>query len=244
MRRILSSSAQNVDQGDLKVDFKATQKDNISYRFTRAYQNNPSNNSQTLLSNGFSSTPIYNTVGDWSRVIGSNLVNDARFGWSHVTVNNGTGWASGVGQFGNTLGIGNGNPGSLPGLLAINFHNAGSLTNLGTTESTENSMTMCGKSKMRSVDAMGGTTSSLAANTGVRSLRRSTQVTTVNWVSWTTTDNSPVRGLEVRVATVALILSLVLMTHSAAALAPEKRGSSPATCLASLRKIRGALLIA
>ena len=132
------SSAQNVDQGDLKIDFKATQKDNISYRFTRAYQNNPSNNSQELLSNGLSSTPIYNTVGDWTRMIGNNLVNDARFGWSHVTVNNGTSWSSGVGQFGNTLGIGNGNPGTLPGLLAINFHNAGSLTNLGTTESTEN----------------------------------------------------------------------------------------------------------
>jgi hypothetical protein len=131
------SSAQNVDQGDLKIDFKATQKDNISYRFTRAYQNNPSNNSQELLSNGLSTTPIYNTVGDWTRMIGNNLVNDARFGWSHVTVNNGTSWASGVGQFGNTLGIGNGNPGTLPGLLAINFHNS-ALSNLGTTESTEN----------------------------------------------------------------------------------------------------------
>jgi hypothetical protein len=137
------TSAQNVDQGDLKIDFKATQKDNISYRFTRAYQNNPSNNSQALLSNGLSTTPIYNTVGDWTRMIGNNLVNDARFGWSHVTVNNGTAWASGVGQFGNTLGIGNGNPGTLPGLLAINFHNSaltggGSGGNLGTTESTEN----------------------------------------------------------------------------------------------------------
>ncbi len=133
------TSAQNVDQGDLKIDFKATQRDNISYRFTRAYQNNPSNNSQELLSNGISTTPIYNTVGDWSRTIGNNLVNDARFGWSHVTVNNGTAWASGVGQFGNTLGIGNGNPGTLPGLLAIQFHNtASNLTNLGTTESTEN----------------------------------------------------------------------------------------------------------
>ncbi len=48
------------------------------------------------------------------------------------------GLASGVGQFGNTLGIGNGNPGSLPGLLAINFHNAGAITNLGTAESTQN----------------------------------------------------------------------------------------------------------
>ena len=33
-----SNSAFNVDQGDLKIDFKASQKDNISYRFTRAYQ--------------------------------------------------------------------------------------------------------------------------------------------------------------------------------------------------------------
>jgi len=130
------SSAQNVDQGDLKIDFRATQKDNISYRFTRAYQNNPSNNSQALLSNGYSTTPIYNTVGDWTRMIGNNLVNDARFGWSHVTLNTGNSWSSGVGQFGNTLGIGNGNPGNLDGLLAINFSNS-ALSNIGTQESTQ-----------------------------------------------------------------------------------------------------------
>lgn len=129
-------SAQNVDQGDLKIDFKATQKDNISYRFTRAYQNNPSTHSQELLSNGYSTTPIYNTVGDWTRTIGSNLVNDARFGWSHVTLNSGNSWASNVGQIGNTLGIGNGNPANLPGLLALNFSNS-VLTNLGASEQTQ-----------------------------------------------------------------------------------------------------------
>jgi hypothetical protein len=126
----------NVDQGDLKVDFKATQKDSIFYRFTRAYQNNPSTNSQTLLSNGYSTTPIYNTVGDWSRMIGNNLVNDARFGWSHVTVNTGNSWASGVGNFGNTLGIGNGNPANVPGLLALNFSNS-VVANIGTQQSTQ-----------------------------------------------------------------------------------------------------------
>ena len=131
-----SNSKLNVDQGDVKIDFKATQKDNIFYRFTRAYQNNPSNNSQVLLSNGYSTTPIYNTVGDWSRTIGTNLVNDARFGWSHVTVNTGNSWASNVGQFGNALGIGNGNPGSLPGLLALNFSNS-AINNIGTQESTQ-----------------------------------------------------------------------------------------------------------
>jgi hypothetical protein len=130
------NSAQNVDQGDLKIDFKATQKDNISYRFTRAYQNNPSNNSQELLSNGYSTTPIYNTVGDWSRMIGNNLVNDARFGWSHITLNSGNSFASAVGQFGNTLGIGNGNPGSVPGLLNIQLSNT-AVSQLGTTEQTQ-----------------------------------------------------------------------------------------------------------
>ena len=130
------TSAFNVDQGDLKVDFKATQKDNISYRFTRAYQNNPSTNSQVLLSNGYSTTPIYNTVGDWSRTIGNNLVNDARVGWSHVTLNSGNSWASSVGQAGNTLGIGNGNPANLDGLLALNFSNS-VLTNIGAAETTQ-----------------------------------------------------------------------------------------------------------
>jgi hypothetical protein len=132
----ISNSAFNEAQGDLKIDFKATQKDNLSYRFTRAYQNNPSNNSQELLSNGFATTPIYNTVGDWSRTIGNNLVNDARVGWSHITLNSGNTFAPGVGQFGNTLGIGNGNPGSLPGLLALNFSNS-NVSNIGAAEQTQ-----------------------------------------------------------------------------------------------------------
>jgi hypothetical protein len=131
----ISNSAENVVQGDFKIDFKASQKDNISYRFTRAYQDNPSSNSQALLGNGTSTTPIYNTVGDWTRTIGNNMVNDARIGWSHIVLNSGTTWASGVGQFGNTLGIGNGNPGSLPGLLSLNFSNT-AVSSLGSSEQT------------------------------------------------------------------------------------------------------------
>jgi hypothetical protein len=130
------ASQQNVEQGDLKIDFRPTQKDNISYRFTRAYQNNPSTNSELLLGNAYSTTPIYNTVGDWSRMIGTNLVNDVRVGWSHIDLSDGTSFASGVGQFGNTLGIGNGNPGNLNGLLALQFANS-AVTNLGSAENTE-----------------------------------------------------------------------------------------------------------
>jgi len=133
-----SVSAANVDQGDLKIDYRPTQKDNISYRFTRAYQNNPSTNSMALFSNSYGTAPIFNTVGDWTRTLTNNLLNDARFGWSHVTLNTGNSFAPSVGQFGKTIGIGNGNPANLDGLLALNFSNsAGSVNNLGTQESTQ-----------------------------------------------------------------------------------------------------------
>jgi hypothetical protein len=69
-------------------------------------------------------------------MITSNLVNDARFGWSHITLNNGTSWASGVGQFGNSIGIGNGNPAGLDGLLALNFSDNTNL-NIGNAETGE-----------------------------------------------------------------------------------------------------------
>jgi hypothetical protein len=130
------ASQQNVKQGDLKIDFKATQKDNISYRFTRAYQDNPSTNSEVLLGNGYSTAPIYNTVGDWSRTIGNNLLNDLRVGWSHINLSDGTSFGSSVGAFGNTLGIGNGNPANIDGLLALQFDNS-AVTNLGSAENTE-----------------------------------------------------------------------------------------------------------
>ena len=129
------ANAKNVDQGDLKIDYKATSKDSISGRFSRAYQNNPSSNSVALLGDGYGTTPIYNVVGDWTRLISNTLVNDYRMGWNHVTFGSGTNWASGVGQFGNTIGIGNGNPSGLNGLLALNFTNS-ALSNLGTQEST------------------------------------------------------------------------------------------------------------
>src|SRR5215469_15773293 len=131
-----TNSQFNVDQGDIKVDYKASDKDSVSGRFTRAYQNNPSISSQPLLGNSFSTTPIYNVVGDWTRSVSTTLVNDARFGWNHVVLNNGNSWDPSVGQFGNTIGIGNGNPAGLDGLLALNYK-TGSLQNLGQAETGE-----------------------------------------------------------------------------------------------------------
>ena len=114
-----TASALNSDQGDIKVDYQVTSKDRISGRFTRAYQNNPSTNSQPLFANGSSTAPIWNTVGDWTRMISPNLVNDVRFGWSHITLNTSSSFIPSVGAFGNSIGIGNGNPSGIDGLLGL-----------------------------------------------------------------------------------------------------------------------------
>ncbi len=126
----------DLDQGDLKIDYRPTSKDSLMYRFTKAFQNNPTSNSFALLSNSYSTAPILNTVGDWTRTLTNNLLNDARLGFSHITLNSGTSFASNVGNFGNNLGIGNGNPSGVPGLLALNFSNT-DVGNIGSGEATQ-----------------------------------------------------------------------------------------------------------
>jgi len=131
-----SRSELNSNQGDAKIDYVASGKDRISWRFTRAYQNNPTTNSQPLFANGSSTAPIWNTVGDWARTLGPSLMNDVRIGWSHITLNTGSSFVSSVGAFGNSIGIGNGNPAGLDGLLGLGFGNiVGGLGNSLVTQS-------------------------------------------------------------------------------------------------------------
>ena len=133
----------NSDQGDIKVDYRATSKDLISGRFSRAFQIDPASNSQLLLGNGQVTAPIWNTVGDWTRSISNNLINDARFGWSHITLNTGTVWDKSVGDFGQTIGIPNSNP--IAGLLNLAFGggtptsaNCGTISCIGNSMVTQN----------------------------------------------------------------------------------------------------------
>jgi hypothetical protein len=59
-----TSLAFDVDQGDIKADYKPNEKDSISGRFTRAYQNNPFTNSQVLLgSNSWTSRRSHSSQG-------------------------------------------------------------------------------------------------------------------------------------------------------------------------------------
>jgi Carboxypeptidase regulatory-like domain len=138
------STAFNSDQGDVRVDYRISDKDQISGRFTRAMQVDPSTNSQLLFGNGQVTAPIWSAVGDWTRVINTNLVNDARFGWNHITLNTGTTWDPSVGAFGQTIGIANSNPAGLIGLLGLDFGGgtptspgAGTLSNIGNSMVTQ-----------------------------------------------------------------------------------------------------------
>ena len=136
-----NGSAFNSDQGDGKVDYRLTSKDMLSGRFSHALQIDPSTNSQALFGNGQVTAPIWSVVGDWTRTISNNLVNDARFGWNHVILNTGTTWDPTVGNFGQTIGIPNSNPTGLIGLLSLAF-GGGTPTspNCGTISCIGNSM--------------------------------------------------------------------------------------------------------
>jgi hypothetical protein len=141
----LFSQQFNSDQGDIKVDYRATGKDLISGRFTRAFQIDPSTNSQVLFGNGQVRAPIWSTVGDWTRSISNSLINDARFGWNHITLHTGTVWDGKVGPFGQTIGIPNSNPTGLAvGLLGLDFGGGtptspgnGTLNNIGNSMVTQ-----------------------------------------------------------------------------------------------------------
>ncbi len=140
----LKSNALNADQGDIKVDYRLSSKDTISGRFTRAYQTDPSTNSQLLFGNGESTAPIWSVVGDWTRSVRNNLINDARFGWNHITLNTGSTFDASVGAFGQTIGIPNSNPAGLVGLLGLDFGGGtptspgnGTLTNIGNSLVTQ-----------------------------------------------------------------------------------------------------------
>jgi hypothetical protein len=139
-----TSTAYNSDQGDARVDYRISDKDQVSGRFTRAMQTDPSTNSQALFGNGVVTAPIWSTVGDYTRTISNSLVNDARFGWNHITLNTGAAWDPSVGAFGQTIGIPNSNPAGLIGLLGLDFGGGtptspgtGTLTNIGNSMVTQ-----------------------------------------------------------------------------------------------------------
>jgi hypothetical protein len=83
------NSSTNADQGDLKLDWAASQKDHIYARYSQQHITNPTTNSQVLIGNSENEFPLYNGVLDYAHTFSPTFLNDARIGASYFPVTEG-----------------------------------------------------------------------------------------------------------------------------------------------------------
>ena len=83
----LQNSYVNSYQGDLKMDWQASEKDHIMGRWSQQYVINNTTNSIVLLPNLTREYPLKNFVLDYDRTISSSIVNDARIGFQDFPAN-------------------------------------------------------------------------------------------------------------------------------------------------------------
>ncbi len=107
-----SSSYLYSDQGDLKLDWRPTDKDYFTSRISKARQDNPGLNTFPLFYNSFNTSPFENGVINWTRTINPHMVNEARVGVNNVMLDNG-GADKGLGNIAQSAGIQNAGPGLL-----------------------------------------------------------------------------------------------------------------------------------
>ncbi|MFZ0773307.1 MAG: TonB-dependent receptor [Candidatus Sulfotelmatobacter sp.] len=135
----------NSDQGDIKVDYNASNKDHIFVRYSKGDQYDPATNSVALLGNTVNEAYLDNGALNWTHTFSPNLLNEARFGKNYVKLPHGlTTFAPSVGTLGNSIGIAGGNPSGINGLPELGFAggsitniNSGTLTNLGAADVVE-----------------------------------------------------------------------------------------------------------
>ena len=127
----------NTKQGDAKIDWNVTSKDRLSGRYSQEYQDDPLSNSLLILGNGYTHAPVHNVVGTWTHTFSPNILNEARFGTSWISIVSGTTFNPAIGDLGTQLGIANANDVG-PGLLLLGFGGGtapapqgGTLTSIG-----------------------------------------------------------------------------------------------------------------
>jgi hypothetical protein len=138
------NQAFNTDQGDAKIDWNITQSDRLSMRYSQQSQVNPKTNSLAILANSITNAPVHNAVGTWTHTFGPNILNEARFGASWITITTATSFVPSIGNLGTQLGIANANAVG-PGLLLLGFGGGtapapgnGTLTNIGSNVVDQN----------------------------------------------------------------------------------------------------------
>jgi carboxypeptidase family protein len=125
----------NNNQGDLKIDYVASQRDHIFGRWSQMDLNEP-----TFTGCVFcfaqavegSDEPVRNAAIDWTHSLSANLLNEARVGFNAVRYDSRETPTSSLGNISEQLGIAGGNV-QAPGLVQINITGSGTgaVANLG-----------------------------------------------------------------------------------------------------------------
>lgn len=92
------------DQGDFKLDWKVSSKDDFSGRYSNGRQDTPGITTLPFQYDSFNIAPFQNGVVNWTRTINPTLVNEARLGVNNIMLNNG-GQDRGLGDIAQKLGI-------------------------------------------------------------------------------------------------------------------------------------------
>jgi hypothetical protein len=94
----------NTDQGDIKLDYRPSDKDYYSARYSHGRQDQPAVNTFPLFYNSFNTSPFQNGVINWTRSFSPTLVNEARIGVNNILIDNG-GADKGLGNIAQSVGI-------------------------------------------------------------------------------------------------------------------------------------------
>ena len=124
----------NNNQGDLKIDYNASDRDHIFGRWSQMDLYNPTFTGCVFCNSGAaegSDEPVRNAVVNWTHTFRANLLNEARFGFNAVRFNSSTTPTSSLGNISEQLGIQGGNLQG-PGLVQLNIvGNNGASAGLG-----------------------------------------------------------------------------------------------------------------
>jgi len=126
-----SGSSINTDQGDVRIDYKASDKDNVFGRWSQGHLRNPVFSGCLLCSSGSAQgadQPMRNAALSWTHAFSGTLLNEVRFGFNAVQFNQNQVFSSSLGDVGQQIGILNGNF-ELPGLLNLTMTGAGNASN-------------------------------------------------------------------------------------------------------------------
>ena len=105
-------SATVSDQGDIKLDYKPTEQDYFTARYTQGGQDSRGYNTYVLAFPAFRTVPMEHGVLNWTRTISPRLINEVRFGINRSSITSGNS-DNGLGNYAQQLGMANAGSGLL-----------------------------------------------------------------------------------------------------------------------------------